>query len=70
MSEQKGDRKIEKEEHQDERIEQTGQVTLDDSGKLEIFISFPLSEKLRGMKICQIIPRPPSMSIYCPAWQP
>ncbi len=34
MSEQKGDRKIEKEEHQDERIEQTGQVTLDDSGKL------------------------------------
>ena len=34
MAEQKGDRKIEKEEHQDERIEQTGQVTLDESGKL------------------------------------
>ena len=29
MSEQKGDRKIEKEEHQDERIEKTGQITLD-----------------------------------------
>ena len=28
------DKKIEKEEHKDERIEQTGQVTLDESGKL------------------------------------
>ena len=27
------DKKIEKEEHKDERIEQTGQVTLDESGK-------------------------------------
>ena len=29
MAEQKEDKKIEKEEHRDERIEQTGQVTLD-----------------------------------------
>ena len=34
MSEQKGDRKIEKEEHQDERIEKTGQITLDESSRL------------------------------------
>jgi len=35
QSEQKDEKKIEKEEHRDERIEQTGQVTLDESGKLE-----------------------------------
>ena len=29
MSDQKGDLKIEKEEHQYERIEKTGQITLD-----------------------------------------
>lgn len=34
MSEQRDDKKIEKEEHRDERIEQTGQATLDESGKL------------------------------------
>ena len=34
MSDQKEDKKIEKEEHRDERIEQTGQATLDESGKL------------------------------------
>ena len=49
MSEQKGDRKIEKEEHQDERIEQTGQVTLDDSGKLgNIHLISIIGEVLRG----------------------
>lgn len=34
MSEQREDKKIEKEEHQDERIEQTGQATLDESSRL------------------------------------
>ncbi len=34
MAEQKGDKRIEKEEHRDERIEQTGQVTLDESDRL------------------------------------
>ncbi len=35
QSEQKDEKKIEKEEHRDERIEQTGQATLDENGKLE-----------------------------------
>ncbi|MCI9219565.1 MAG: Clp protease [Lachnospiraceae bacterium] len=34
MAEKKEDRKIEKEEHRDERIEQTGQATLDESDRL------------------------------------
>ena len=34
-SEQKDEKKIEREEHLDERIEQTGQATLDENGKLE-----------------------------------
>ena len=34
MAEHKEDRKIEREEHQDKRIEETGQATLDESGKL------------------------------------
>lgn len=34
MAEQKGDKKIEKEEHQDKRIEETGQATLNESDKL------------------------------------
>jgi len=34
-SEQKDEKKIEQEEHRDERIQQTGQATLDENGKLE-----------------------------------
>ena len=35
MSEEKQDKKIEKEEHRDQRIEQTGQATLDESAQLD-----------------------------------
>ncbi len=35
QSAQNDEKKIEKEEHRDERIEQTGQATLDENGKLE-----------------------------------
>ena len=34
MAEEREDKKVEKEEHQDERIEQTGQATLDENGRL------------------------------------
>ena len=35
MAEEKKDKKIEMEQHRDERIEKTGQATLDESGRLE-----------------------------------
>ena len=35
MSEEKQDKKIEKEEHRDQRIEQTGQATLDENAQLD-----------------------------------
>ena len=35
MSEEKKEKKTEKEQHRDERIEQTGQVTLDENAQLE-----------------------------------
>ena len=45
------DKKIEKEEHKDERIEQTGQVTLDESGKLGDIHLISIIGEIEGLAI-------------------
>ena len=70
MAEQKEDKKIEKEEHKDERIEQTGQVTLDENGKLENIHLISIIGEIEGHDNLANNSKPRNMNIYSPAWRP
>lgn len=62
--------KTEAEEHRDERIEKTGQLTLSDAASGEKIHLLTIIGEIEGHVISPVIRRPRNMSISCHNWQP
>lgn len=62
--------KTEAEEHRDERIEKTGQLTLSDEASGKKIHLLSIIGEIEGHDNLWVIPRPQNTNTFCRSWQP